>query len=317
MPKFTEDKAVIGFLAIIAIWTLVALPLLYYPSPSGPKASNPQQSHSEQSKQNIAGDPRGTEAEPFFIKALPTQKTAEEAAQEAQDRHEKATTDWWLMAFTGALFFATVGLIGATGVLGYFAYRQMRDMKESLAITRKAADAADLSARAAIGLELPIIGVDAPDMNGMFEPLRENESYACVNIDGLPMRYSVISWMHLHNAGRTPAFPNEFAIGWTISQERPSNPVFARVYPCDSGDIIEPGKVFDMELNFQIELSESNIAILKKGDVFLWLFVQLTYRDFLNLPREGGYFWRWNNPGGGMFFFERSGAPSVQYAPNN
>jgi predicted LPLAT superfamily acyltransferase len=63
---------------------------------------------------------------------MPSPKSAEERAQEAEEREEKKSADRWLVRWTAALFAATVGLILATGVLGYFGLQQSRDMKASI-----------------------------------------------------------------------------------------------------------------------------------------------------------------------------------------
>jgi hypothetical protein len=127
------------------------------------------------------------------VQVIPSLKSSTELAQEAEDRAEKRSADRGLVTWTAALFFATVGLILATCVLGYFAYRQLRDMKASIAAAQKAADAADMSARAAIGIELPIIRALPSDIEHLDEPIVEGEGYATANLDGAPLRYSALS----------------------------------------------------------------------------------------------------------------------------
>jgi hypothetical protein len=109
------------------------------------------QPHSATPEHNSASKPEGSAASPFFIR-IP--KTAEEAAQEAEDRREKASTDWWLMIFTGAVAFFTLALVGATVALyrageaqrkhaEKVAERQAGEMKESIAEATRAADTAE------------------------------------------------------------------------------------------------------------------------------------------------------------------------------
>ena len=88
--------------------------------------------------QSAEGEPRGSRTAPFFVEVIPTPKSAEERAQEAEDREEKKTADRWLVRWTAMLFAATVGLILATGVLGYFGFHQARDMKASIAAAKEA-----------------------------------------------------------------------------------------------------------------------------------------------------------------------------------
>jgi hypothetical protein len=70
-------------------------------------------------------EPRGSADAPFVVQVLPTPKTAKEADQEAQDRREKSSTDWWLMIFTGAVAFFTFFLVVATILLYRAGERQM------------------------------------------------------------------------------------------------------------------------------------------------------------------------------------------------
>jgi hypothetical protein len=117
---------------------------LYYQAPQlhGPK----QESHSSQPHAPAEGQPSGSHASPFFVQVIPTPKTAEERAQEAEDREEKKAAERDLVRWTLALFLATVGLILATSVLGYFGFHQARDMKDSISVARGSANAAGRSA---------------------------------------------------------------------------------------------------------------------------------------------------------------------------
>src|SRR5438270_787184 len=92
-----------------------------------------QHSRSDQPDQSAERRPDGSRAAPFVVEMVPAPKSAEERAQEAEDRDEKKAADRWLVRWTAMLFAATVGLILATGVLGYFGFHQARDMKASIA----------------------------------------------------------------------------------------------------------------------------------------------------------------------------------------
>lgn len=124
MPKISEGTFALGSLFAFALWLFVILPLLYLPR----EVHSQEQIHSDQSAQRTTAEPKGTAEAPFFVQVIPAPKTAEERAQEAEDREEKKSADWWLVRWTAALFFGTAGLILATGVLGFFAYRQIKDM---------------------------------------------------------------------------------------------------------------------------------------------------------------------------------------------
>src|SRR5260370_22175392 len=137
MPKVTEGRFALGGLAVFSVWFLVVLPFLYGPPPRFSETGRPPKPHSEQTKQHAANKPDGSEAAPFFIK-MP--KTAEETAQEAADRNDKATTDRWLMIFTGAVALFTLLLVGATILL-------YRAGEKQIFVALKSANAAEQSAK--------------------------------------------------------------------------------------------------------------------------------------------------------------------------
>jgi hypothetical protein len=69
-------------------------------------------------------------------------KQNESAERQRQKDHDKASSDWWLVGFTGALTF--VGIVQLIAM-----FRQASYMRHGLAETKRAADAAKLSADAA------------------------------------------------------------------------------------------------------------------------------------------------------------------------
>lgn len=192
---------------------------------------------------------------------------------------------------------------------------QASQTRSALAIARISADAATLSAKAAIGIELPVLGLDSPELGHLEKPIPEGVGYAVITLKEFPGRYSIIPWMKIHNAGRTPAFLKELAVGWEISSEQPKSPAFKRTYPYSAGEMVKERGDYDAELHFQIDLTESEIATIKAKESFLWCCVCVKHLDFLRNQHDATFFWRWNNPGGGMYFFEAGGTPYTQFTP--
>jgi hypothetical protein len=127
----TADRFVIGFVALLAVWTLVVLPFLYWP-----ELPRDQQQHPSATPRSANYEPKGTPQAPFFIEVLPGPDAAQKAAQEAEDRLEKQSLERRLANWTVVLAIATIGLIGATGILGFFGFRQMRDTREMIRLGR-------------------------------------------------------------------------------------------------------------------------------------------------------------------------------------
>jgi hypothetical protein len=124
MPKISEGTISIGALILLGTWLLIGLPWLIYPSERIVYRDNahpvPQASEAQ---------PKGTAQAPVFVQVIPGPKSAEERAEETEDRIEKKKADAALVRWTLALFLATVGLIVATGALGYFAYAAIRETR--------------------------------------------------------------------------------------------------------------------------------------------------------------------------------------------
>jgi hypothetical protein len=70
------------------------------------------------------------------------QKSTTEVQDPAKYHEDKSSTDWWMRIFTGLIFLATA-------VQAYIYWRQKQLMRNALAETKKAADAATKSAEVA------------------------------------------------------------------------------------------------------------------------------------------------------------------------
>lgn len=90
------------------------------PAPRPLKIEQPPQAKTAIASDSANANQRGTENSPLIVKVLPTPKTAEEAANDKQDRDEKTASDWWIIKLTGAL-----ALIGALQLL-VFGYQALK-----------------------------------------------------------------------------------------------------------------------------------------------------------------------------------------------
>jgi hypothetical protein len=145
MPKLTEGTYALGALTLFAFWLFVGLPFLYLP----PEVRIQWQIPPYTTAPSAAEEPKGTPQAPFFIQVLPGADAAQKAAQEVEDHLEKQAADRWLVRWTMCLFFATLGLMLATGVLGAFAFRQAQDMRALIITAGETAKAVGDSASAA------------------------------------------------------------------------------------------------------------------------------------------------------------------------
>lgn len=266
----------------------------YSPGPIGGqhKSDHQNTTHSAEPAQSSSEQPHGTASAPFFVQVMPAPKSAEERTEEKDDREEKKAADRWLVRWTFALFAATIGLILATGVLGYFAYRQANDMKESVAVARMSADAATLSARAAIALQLPIFRLTPDDLGWGTTVSGNDKLRAHCHVDAVKFQ----------NIGATRAFPKEIRYGYTIDGPLPPAPSY------QFAETFLPENIFDPDprttplkrLNGDVEIRPEDWPLICTGAKQVWFYCDFTFEDFMEVRHDVSFCWRWTYVGSGM-----------------
>jgi hypothetical protein len=214
------------------------------------------------------------------IEAAGHPQATNEGADHAAEKQIAYYTKW--------LAWFTAALVAVSGIQGYFLLRADKT-------ARIAANAADLSAKAAVGIQLPIIRLfaskfvisDKPDALGgtiVPNPIDYKTEYA--------RPYS----MTFKNIGRSAAYPTEFGFGWTHT-ELPAEPVYANAFSCDPGQIIAEDGDFTPTESIVVHLTDEIRAAIKAGKI-LRVFAYIKYTDFLESPHETRYCWRLNGRNG-------------------
>jgi hypothetical protein len=211
-----------------------------------------------------------------------------------------------IAGFTIVLAFSTIGLWLSTAQLQRSTNSLWEAGERQIAVAAKAANAAELSARAAIGMELPIIrSVRYPWLLALDGPPTSDKDFEKGG-SGVqwPVAYSRIVSIRFQNAGRTAAFPFLIELGWTASPELPdlggAEPpyvVSAQFSPTafigeNEGELDAP------RIRKAIELTPTEIEALKTKETLLWLYIALHYRDFLGNPHTAKFLY----VGGGTQF---------------
>jgi len=158
----------IAALALVFCLTLIvdSLAQSHRPSPRSGEPIQQEQTHPSGSQKSPATNQQNANQPPIIVNVLPPQKSEEEATEERQERDGKAALDRRavdltaeLARFTAGLFYATVILAIATVLLFIvtaglliFAFFQSRDMKASIAVAAKSAEATISAAAAARGV---------------------------------------------------------------------------------------------------------------------------------------------------------------------
>jgi hypothetical protein len=181
-----------------------------------------------------------------------------------------------LAAFTGLL-------VAVSGIQGYFLLRADRT-------ARIAANAANLSARAAIGIQLPIIRV-TPSKLG----------FGSTTQKGVRTEECSVHDVSVANLGATKAFPTEIMYGFALGDRLPDKPSYRFIDKFPPNVILEPG------IENRITKTLWGLMLLEKGQRVqimggncLWFYCAVLYRDFMDEPRSHGFCWCWSYVGDGL-----------------
>jgi hypothetical protein len=171
---------------------------------------------------------------------------------------------------------STFAIAVFTIILGVFTVRLAKS-------NRIAANAADLNARAAIAIELPIIQIAADKVG--FGTATENDRR---------FDYFWVSELIFSNLGRTKAFPIEIQCGWTEGGSLPKVPRYTYTKQFQIGVIFEPNTPNPSQFNYTDLLFESDLGFynrVREKKVRLWFYCSLVYLDFMQSRHEAGFCW--------------------------
>jgi hypothetical protein len=225
------------------------------------------------------------------------QSTDHEAKSKKEETDEAlAYYTLWLMVFTGILAAATLGLGVATFGLyvtgekqiannAKIASEQSRDMRRSIRAAEKAADAALLNAKAAIGIELPFLRI---------EPMRFGNG-TTRNADDSLRLFFVIATIKISNTGRTKAIPIEIRCGWTFGKELPLEPVYPWWTGFKTDAVIQPEPAEPMEYwlhELEMDVPDDAYEQLRSRTANFWFYAELVYLDFMGTRQSACFCWR-------------------------
>jgi hypothetical protein len=197
-------------------------------------------------------------------------------------------TDGLIVIFTFALV-----------IVGFL---QVYWLKLTMQVTGAAAEAADRSARAAIGIELPIIRIK-PDKLHAIETR--------INEDAIKVFYSVAN-LTFANLGRTKAFPIEVRSGMHCGAALSSAPTYSSIETFLPNLIFEPDPGVTPRQRLRecsVQIQEGDGVRIDKGELGLWFYCCLIYDDFMQTRHEACFCWRWTKVGTDMVW-RPNGAPT-------
>lgn len=188
---------------------------------------------------------------------------------------------FWNWTSHDPVAFYTFVLAIFTGVLGATAIVQIRYLRKADETTRVAASAADRSARAAIALQLPIIGIRPDELGHKTAGSGQEQIESCY-----------VRVVTLTNLGPTKAFPKEILYGWTFGDGLPAEPNYRYIESFLPNTFLEDGGPKNKRLPGLMVLKKGQWSEICKGNR-LWFYCDLLYEDFMGERRSHGFCWRW------------------------
>jgi hypothetical protein len=152
--------------------------------------------------------------------------------------------------------------------------RQSKILEDSVAAAQKAADAAERSAVAAMGVAVPTLMLHWFE----FKPKTQMEAFHFFRHPE-----AIIQVM---NYGQSPAFLKSYWVEFSWD-ELPDEPVYNFPYPCDVEEVVAPGGIFTLDPSTTSVSSDiaANIATeLADGDRYLKVYGFVAYGDIFGSP---------------------------------
>jgi hypothetical protein len=204
----------------------------------------------------------------------------------------------WEKTWEEPVAFYTLVLTAFTGLLAIVSFAQGIFLVRADKTARISANAANLSAKAAIGQKLPIVRCHTPHLwpspnalhNGSFMGTGDPRDDGFIKVIEL----------NFQNHGETLAYPTEYGLGWLITTKEPTEierlppePDYPDVYSVSPETVFKD--IFDTNriLTFCLALTDNRKAEFKSGKATLRLCAYLKYRDFLETLHEVRFCWRW------------------------
>jgi hypothetical protein len=172
-----------------------------------------------------------------------------------------------------------------TGVLAIVSIFQGVMLLRSDKTARIAAIAADLSAKAAVAVDLPVL---IPSKIALYR-----EPGVTGLVQGYPGSVSTFR-INFKNLGRTAAELVTQCIEWKVVSQLPEIPAYKTSFPFVPGTFVEYGNELPAVIqNFVITLQPDEVEAISKEAKFLWVYGYVSFKDFLGNGHEQRWCTKW------------------------
>ena len=275
---------------------------------AGP-SNHPAQPEGAGAKNGSAQQPSGAPDRPMVFHLLPAPKTAEEAAEDAQERKDKRASDAQMGALTGAL--ALIGFLQLL-VFGYQALKLRETVRDGEKAIAAATAAAQASSRQAEAAEKALTLIERPylfiGISG--QPPFNPDKLAK---DGKAQPQILFQW---GNMGRTPAIGHRYRYQIHIGEKLPLRPYYSE-RPRAGEYVWGAGKTSEEEKWIYIPgITKAEGDEILSGKKHIFFFGDAEYDDVLDNRHITGFgimylpkLNMWTAVGGKAFNFRRTRRP--------
>ena len=255
------------------------------PSPAPTISSQQQDGHTTETNKNPADDPRGTDKQPFVIKSIEAEKTAERLNQERHERDEKSANERGLVIWTIVLALATVVLVlVAVGQLIMF-WKQLGLMRMATEDAKTAADAAKANADAVMFAERAYIKISHTNLGLAFIDSTEEIFYG-------PERNFTVH-VEVRNIGNTPARLTDVVVTPYIAPTElglpPLPPYDVKPDRTSVHIIMYPDDMVSPPCTFPMSLADYEVIHDRPRTKQLYLLIYADYIDHFDIRHRAGY----------------------------
>ncbi len=284
--------------------------------------SQPASSRAEKQKPEVnktySTSHQDKKTEVIVVPIQPTANNSQNGTNTQPPEDKNLIVNQKIAKYTGYLALLAFLQFIAMAIQAAFLSKTLDATKEAANAAQQAAEAAELNARAAIGIELPVIRAITTDMVYTSKLIGDTEPYGGIVNDGPPTQYSAVGCIRFENHGRTPAFPDKLVVGWKVTDKLPEIPHYTTTSNLNHAEVIKAGDSFISDTHYGIELTDDEIKQTSENQAWLWFYGCLFYTDFMNTRREARFCWRFanRNHGKAFYYFSSDGEPPKAYTQN-
>lgn len=262
------------------------------PSPSGAKASGPQQTNPSKPDDETQ-NPKTSTGQPVTVNVFSPQATQSTTGQKAEQSHEESP---WKGVWEALIAIATVALAFITGILAWYTYKlwdesskarvkatedgllSRKETRETLGIAKESADTAKAT----------LVASEANAKRQLRAYVNVFKVFASWHADESDKLRPITITVENKNAGQTPAYRVAGWINSISSKGEPSCfPQPSEGRQPQSVGVQAPGQISHFQATRTLILdAESEITIWQRGFESLYVWGEIEYIDAFNVRQE-------------------------------